>query len=232
MKIEIENLQITEQEIESLINLGIIESITIDLYRGLYFRELKYIFSALFTEGIFFLLILIVVMPLTVMTVRNLGYSPYNISYFMLIFMMSLIILFFGNIYLWQKVEKLRSLIKLIKEIEKYNKIVNTLEVMRNIELASKQVVEPNYFPRTDEIIQTLTLTRESLIGALRLEEIIRKNQRFINNFSDLLTDLETNLATLNNFEVSQKTDDYSRLFNESLKIGMSVYKEVRNLRK
>lgn len=227
MKIEIKNLPITDREIESLIDLGVLESITLDLYRGLYFRELKYIFSALFTEGVFLFLILIVVMPLTVITVRNSGDSPHNISFFILVFLLALIILLLMNLYLWKKVHKIRSLAKLIREIEKYNKIISTLQVMANIELASDRAANINY-----EVLSTLALTRESLTSALRLERIIRKNYRLMENFSEILTDLETSLATLMNFEVSQKTDDYSRLFNETLKISTSVYKEVRNLKK
>ena len=229
MQAELETLPITEDELEELIHLNIFDNLAVSIYRALVFKNKQQISSVLITETCLFILLLILVMPVTLMTMRSLELLPESSTGInqLLVTLVSLIFVFviISNFYLWHQGKKLKSLAKLWQEIDKYNQVVQTLNLMSQIQsVASKNETR-------EEAITALKITRTSLINGLKIEEIMRKHQEFINRPYELLTSLENNLANLMTFEVSNQTDEYGHLLNDALKIGMSVHKEVNKLK-
>lgn len=229
MQAELETLLITEDELEDLIHLNIFDNLAISIYRALVFKNKQQISSVLITEVFLFMLLLILVMPVTLMTMRSLGLLPESSTGInqLLIALVSIMFVFviISNFYLWNQSQKLKSLAKLWQEIDKYNQVVQTLKLMSKIEsVASKNETK-------EEAIAALKITRTSLINALKIAEIMHKHQEFINRPYELLTSLENNWANLMAFEVSNQTDEYGCLLNDALTIGMSVHKEVNKLK-
>lgn len=236
MKSELETLPITEEELENLVELNFVDNLAISIYRSVVIKNPQQTISVLTTEAFIFLVLLILTMPLTLITIKSLGYLPESstgVNQLLLSLVAILIVaMIAGNIYLFFRGQKRQSLARLMEEIEKYNQIVKTINLMASIESVSRNNGEllASLEKNSSEAVAALKITRTSLINALRVEEIIRKHHDFLNRRYELLTNLENNLANLMEFEVSNQTNEYGRLLNDALKIGMSVHKEVKKL--
>ena len=236
MNPELETLPITEDELENLVELNFVDNLAISIYRSVVIKNSQQTIFVLTTEAFIFLVLLILTMPLTLITIKSLGYLPESstgVNQLLLILVAILILaMVVVNIYLFLGGQKLQSLARLMEEIEKYNKVVKTINLIASIESVSRKNEESIANPQEDswEAIAALKITRTSLINALRVEEIIRKHQDFLNRRYELLTNLENSLANLMEFEVSNQTNEYGSLLNDALKIGMSVHKEVKKL--
>lgn len=68
---QLNELKITKEEIESLTNLGFVDSLAIDFYKVFFFRELKRFFSLAIANLSTFLLILVFVMPIGLLGLRG-----------------------------------------------------------------------------------------------------------------------------------------------------------------
>jgi hypothetical protein len=236
MNSELETLPITEEELENLVELNFVDNLAISIYRSVVIKNYQQTISVLTTEAFIFLVLLILTMPLTLLTIKSLGYLPESstgVNQLLLTLVAILMVAMVAvNIYLFLRSKKLQSLARLMEEIEKYNRVVKTINLMASIESVSQESEESvvSLEENSSEAIAALKITRTSLINALRVEEIIRKHQDFLNRRYELLRNLENNLANLMEFEVSNQTNEYGRLLNDALKIGMSVHKEVKKL--
>ena len=236
MNPDLETLPITEDELENLVELNFVDNLAISIYRSVVIKNSQQTISVLTTEAFIFLVLLILTMPLTLLMIKSLGYLPESstgVNQLLLTLVAIIIVaMVIVNIYLFLRGKKLQSLARLMEEIEKYNKVVKTINLIASIESVSRQKQESATSPEENysEAIAALKITRTSLINALRVEEIIRKHQDFLNRRYELLTNLENSLANLMEFEVSNQTNEYGSLLNDALKIGMSVHKEVKKL--
>jgi predicted nucleic acid-binding protein len=79
-------------------------------------------------------------------------------------------------------------------------------------------------------VLQALQTTRESLLCALMTEKILRKHKRFLARKQELLTQLETNLVTLQTLQLTTEANDYGQLLNDALQIALAVKREVDRL--
>lgn len=125
------------------------------------------------------------------------------------------------KIYLSQKH---RHFISIIEDVERYNAVIQSIDINDQIEAAGNPGVR---LQQRSRVIQALKLTREDLIRALKTERILRENEHFIKLNPELFANNLTALAAL---QVGEKASEYGRLLNEALEIGMSIQDEMRQL--
>ena len=230
MKIDLESLELTPEELDNLVEFDTNTAIAVDFYRAVVFKKPQQMFSVFITEVALFLSILIAVYPISLMLVRNTNNLPTTTSgtnqLLLTLFLFSLLCLIGINVYIWQGAKKLKSLAKLIEEIDKYNSVIHTLAVMEKLDLASGASSIQN----REEILAILQATKGSLISGIKVEKVIRKHQSFLANQQDLLASLENNLTTLVTFKPGNATQEYQQILNETLQIGLTVHKEVGRL--
>jgi len=227
-------LQITIEETEELVDFNPRTTLALDVYRAFVLRRTKPFFSVLFTEFFALGLLLIFVVPVTLIVLRNSGKFPQGITSIILLFTILLgfcfLVVLAGNVYLWKQAKQMKSLVKLLEEVDKYNEVIKTVSFMDEIESVGKSNLQRDRTNPRKEVIEALNVTRESLIAALKVERIIRKHDGCIERRYQLLANLENNLNAVMSFDASDRASEYGRLLNESLQIGMSVHKEMRKL--
>lgn len=227
-------LQITSEEIENLIDLNPITTLALDAYRAFTFKKPKQILSVLLTEVFAFSLLLMFTMSISFITLRNSEKLQDAASFIRLlagISVLSLVGVWLGNIYIWKQAKKIKSLARLLDEIDKYNNVVQAIILIEKLEVADRSN-PPSHQPEiTQDVVEVMQGIRESLISALRVARIIKNHKSLLNTRYQLLDSLENNLNTLVSLDMSDQASEYSRLLKESLQIGMSVHQEVRKLK-
>ena len=125
------------------------------------------------------------------------------------------------KIYLTQKH---RHLISLMEDVDRYNAVIQSIDINDQIEAAGNPGVR---LQQRERVIQALELTREDLIRALKTEKILRKNEHFIKLNPELFAN---NLNALAAMQVGEKASEYGRLLNEAFEIGLSIQDEMKRL--
>ncbi|HAZ44790.1 MAG TPA: hypothetical protein DDW76_05120 [Cyanobacteria bacterium UBA11369] len=125
------------------------------------------------------------------------------------------------KIYLSQKH---RHFIGIIEDVERFNAVIQSIDINDQIEAAGNPGVR---LQQRERVIQALKLTREDLIRALKTERILRENEHFIKLNPELFAN---NLNALAALQVGEKASEYGRLLNEAFEIGMSIQDEMRQL--
>lgn len=116
------------------------------------------------------------------------------------------------------------SLEILLKDVERYNSVIKVIDINDQIEDAGNPGVS---IREREKVIAALKLTRADLIRALRTERILRENKSFILSNADLFTN---NLAALTAIQVTEQATEHGRLLNEALQIALDVQYEMRTL--
>ncbi|NJK49802.1 hypothetical protein HC931_18140 [Candidatus Gracilibacteria bacterium] len=229
---QLNELKITKEEIESLTNLGFVDSLAIDFYKVFFFRELKRFFSLAIANLSTFLLILVFVMPIGLLglrgTMNSIGDETAIAQSFLKILGICIGFLVVWNIYLWQKSKQLKSIAILSEKVEQYNRVIEAIELVDKLE--SSSVLTTNKINNREELLEALKLTKEGLINALKIENIIRKHRNLIKSRYELLSNLETNLTALMTFEPACQISEYSKLLDDTLQIGLTVHREIKSL--
>lgn len=227
-------LQITADEIEDLVEFSPCNILAIDAYRAFILRRAKPIVSVLLTELFAFGLVLIFVMPVSFLVLRNSGNLPEDstgvIRLFTIISGLCLLGALLSNVYLWKQAKQIKSLARLLDEVEKYNGVIQALILIDELESVGNSTPQRDRLRTRKDVVEALKITKESLISALRVERIIRNHENFIGGRYELLANLENNLNNFMSFDMSDSASEYGRLLNESLRIGITVHKEMRKL--
>jgi hypothetical protein len=84
------------------------------------------------------------------------------------------------------------------------------------------------YSTNRQQVIEALTIARNSLVCGLMTEKILRKNRSLLARRTDLFASIEANLTTLRTLEVTNQASKYVELLNEALQIGMSIHQQVQ----
>ena len=233
MQADLENLQMTKEELETLVDLDTSTALAIDAYRGFILKNPKRMLSVLLTELFIFMLVLIFVMPVSLILLRNAGSLPVNTDgitrLLIMISSISLLGILIWNVYFWQQVKQVKSLARLMDKVDKYTRVIQAIALIDELESASRSPSRCNNLSTRKEVIQALSITKETLSSALQAERLMRKHRKFLSNHYELFANLEENLTSLMSFSLSARVDEYSRLLNESLQIGISVHKELKN---
>jgi hypothetical protein len=116
------------------------------------------------------------------------------------------------------------SLEILLKDVERYNSVIKAININDQIEDAGNAGVS---IKEREKVIAALKLTRADLIRALRTERILRENKNFILSNTELFTN---NLATLTAMQVTEQATEHGRLLNEALQIALDVQYEMKTL--
>jgi hypothetical protein len=233
MQADLENLQLTTEELENLVDLDISTALAIDAYKGFILKNSKQLLSVLLTEIFVFILVLIFVMPVSLIVLRNAGALPGNTDgvtkLLTLILGISLLGVLIWNVYLWQQVKQVKSLARLMDKVDKYNRVIQAIALIDELESTSSSSSRTNISTRK-EVIQALSITKETLSSALQAEKVMRKHRKLLSSHHELFANLENNFTNLISFDLSHQVNEYTHLVNESLQIGLSVHKELRKL--
>jgi hypothetical protein len=234
MQADLENLQLTTEELENLVDLDISTALAIDAYRGLNLKNPKQMLSVLLTEVFVFILVLIFVMPLSLIVLRNVGALPGNTDgitkLLTLILGISLLGVLIWNVYLWQQAKQVKSLARLMDKVDKYNRVIQAIALIDELQSASRSPSRCNSLSIRKEVIQALSITKETLSSALQAEKLMRKHRKFLSSHHELFANLENNFTNLISFDLNHPVNEYTHLVNESLQIGLSVHKELKKL--
>lgn len=229
-------LEIQKHQLDKMLELGVTDTIALEAYRGFAFRRWSQIISFLLNQIFFLGMILIFLMPVSLMVLNNLGKISNSKNNTILVVSLITLIAFgcllLVDIWLWRRLKYVASTARLLEEIDNYNRAIKTIVMLDEIEAARRlQPIDAatNANDR-QEVLAALQVTRDSLIGALMAEKIIRNNQNLISSRYQLFAELEQNLATLMTFDTGDQKSEYGRLLDEALKIGINVHKEIRSL--
>jgi hypothetical protein len=230
---DLEALKINSEQLDDLLNLDVVTTISIDFYRGFKLKDTQRIFSVLLTEFFALMLILIFVMPVSMMVLRELEFLPENSAnvYPLLIIIVgiSLMVLCFGNLWILMKVKQHKSLAILLKKVDQYNQVIAALIFLKELNIESNLDSQQQ---NSQELIAALTTTKASLIDALQITQMMRKYQGAMSQSSPLLINLEHNLEHLMTFDMTHQNSQYRQLLNDAVEIGISVHRELRKLQK
>jgi hypothetical protein len=235
MLIELDKIRISQQELEEAIDIDIFTGFAIDFYRAVFRRDRRYIFSFLLTELLISIVVLILITPIFLIILRN--FYPINLNNIGSI--IGILLFLFGtfcNCYLWYKSKQVKSLVVILQKLEQYKRLIKNLEIINLIENQNE-----NHFTdkNKQDLFNLLLITKTSLLKALKIESIIRKHQKINIDRQSLYTDLEQDLIALISFEsrYALSTEDpianeqqYDRLFNEILELGIGLNKEMRKI--
>jgi predicted PurR-regulated permease PerM len=232
MKADLEELRITRKELEKLTGLDISEAFIGHVIRPVVFRSSKRLVSFLLTEVFIFGLILIFCLPIGLLIGRSSGRltsdAQSTIAFLQITIGASTTIAALWNLYIWQKSKELQTLGHLLDEVDKHNEILQAVDVIDELGAVQHSTIS---LIKREEVVDALRATRESLVCALMTEKILRKHQRFIARRHELFTNIEANLATLQTLKVNNQANEYGRLLNEALEIGMSVHREMQRFK-
>lgn len=228
---DLDELRIPEKELEDLSGIALSDGFAADFYRAAAFGDSKKLFSFLFHELLIFCVTLVVSLPVALLASKHKVGSFSDAEIFVRVLQttlgLSLAITVAWNVYKWIKAKPLATLAGLLDEVEKYHEVIQALDIIDRLTDAGN--LQANLINRANAI-EALTITRESLVCALKTERILRENQKFIGRRYELFANIESNLAALMALDVSDRATEYGQLLNEALEIGMSVHKEVRKL--
>ena len=228
---DLDELRIPEKELEDLSGIALSDGFAADFYRSAALGNSKKLFSFLFHQLLIFCVTLVVSLPVALLANQHKVGSFSDAEIFVRVLQitlgLSVAITVAWNVYKWVKAKPLQTLAGLLDEVEKYHEVIKALDIIDRLTAAGN--LQANLINRANAL-EALTITRESLVCALKTERILRENQQFIGRRYELFANIESNLAALMAMDVSDRATEYGQLLNEALEIGMSVHKEVRKL--
>ncbi len=230
MRPDLESSIVTESELEAIAGVEVSDIGLSLAYRPSFLQDVNKLISFAITQLFIVGVIFILLTPLGILFVRNSGFSSEEMTttVYFLIFTggIATVATLMLNLYLWQRSQKFQTFWNLLDQIQKYNEVVRSLDILDKIEAAGAEI----HLSDRQEVLEALSITRESLLGSLRTERILRENQDLIDRRYELFAKIENNLATLNHLQISDEATEYGRLLNQALKIGVSVDREIRRL--
>lgn len=235
MKTDLEHLKITEKELENLsgfdVNEVFIGGIFGGVYRSSVLQNPKRIADFFLTEIFVFILTFIFTLPIGLLAIRNSTNAsnelPVIFHFFKISLGITLVLVIIWNVYMLLKIKHLRTLAHLLDEVDKYNEVIQAVDILDKLEAIGN--IKVNLINR-DKVIEALNVTRNSLVCGLMTEKILRENRRLLARRYDLFVNIENNLTTLRTLEVNNQANEYGQLLNNALQIGMSVHQEVQKL--
>lgn len=128
------------------------------------------------------------------------------------------------NLWMVLARKPLRMLMRLLDEVDRYNELVKTIEVMEQI-----QAITPSPERSHDRtvVLTAVELTRDSLVSGLMMERILRENRGLLARQQDLMLHLEHNGANLTVLELHDRAQEYSDTVRSAIAIGLWVKAEV-----
>jgi hypothetical protein len=228
MQPDLADLKITPKTLEKLTGLDISDTFMGRVYRPSVFQHRDRLLSFFVTELMTLGLILIFCLPISLVVARGVGRLSGDASstfWFLVTTVgLSMAIAIGWNAWMWHKGKSLEVLAHLLDEVDQHNEIIQAVNVIDELGSVRNSTVEMIDRP---EVINALTATRETLLSGLMTEKILRNNRQLIARRYELFSNIETNIARLQNLQVNSQANEYGQLFNEALRIGLSVQREM-----
>ncbi|MGL5939207.1 MAG: hypothetical protein ACRC2S_02285 [Waterburya sp.] len=121
--------------------------------------------------------------------------------------------------------EQIESLAKIISEIQKYNKIVKSIDV-------NDQLIEVGHNGMSEEkrkkSIKALMLVRQDLIKALKTEKILRENKQLITDNTEFFSNSLSELVVL---QADEKASEFGKLLSDALEVAQEVQEEMSKIK-
>ncbi|MCU0567854.1 MAG: hypothetical protein MUF49_14790 [Oculatellaceae cyanobacterium Prado106] len=227
MQPDLQALKITSDDLDKLTGLDISDTFMGRVYRPSVLRQWRRLRSLLVTELLAFCLILVFCLPVSLMIARSFGFVGGAVGTFWFLLLtggLSVAIALAWNFYMWSQTKQLKILAHLLDEVDKHNDIIQAVHIMDELGAVKNLAIVPI---DRDEVMEALNATRDSLVSGLAAERILRKHRQFIARRHELFNNIETNLARLQNLQITNQANEYGQLLNEALRIGRSVYREM-----
>lgn len=234
MKPELEDLRISEIELERLSGLDVGKVFVGGVFGGVYrpsiVRSPKRLGFFLLTEVLVTALTFVFTIPLGLFVTQN--HAPGNDWITIVQFIQITLGTTFGvvlswNLYMKIAVKRLQTFMGLLDEVDDYNEVIYAVDLLDRLEAVKHSQV--NLIDR-EQVLSALRLTRENLVCALMTEKILREGRGLLSRHQDLMSHIEGNFATLRVLELNQQASEYGQLLNEAVQIGLSVRREIDKL--
>lgn len=229
---DLADLPITPTELEQSAGLDLRAGLATTVYRGLFWRNSQHLRSLLLIEVFSLGLILIFVMPVGFLAVKRSGNLLSDgadiANVFLLFFFGSVLILVLANIWLVNQAKQWKSVAKLLRQVDKYNRVVKSLGMLNQLSRTEKNCQGDSSL-EAEKVLRALRVTKNSLLQGIKIE-IIRTKQGGMARPDELMVTLENNLTSLVAGELDRSTDQYSYLLDEALQIAISVEQQMRDL--
>lgn len=242
MNSDLEDLKISDRELERISGFDVSDILVGGIFGGFYrpsvFRSTSRSLQFLFTEVLVFALLFIFTLPIGLAVTRNSVNSFDQLPVILLFFQATLgsaiVLLTAWNLYMWRRVRQMKPLLRLLDEVDQFNQILGAIEVIDRLN-AAKNSQQSAFVSATlsdrQQVLSALNLTRDTLVAGLSTEKILRENRGLLSRSSDLVANIESNLAAIEALSVSDRANDYQQLLQEALQIGISVQREVQGYR-
>lgn len=235
MPFNLEELKITARELERLTGWDVgslfLGGVLGGVYRPSALRNPQQLAAFLGTEVLVFLLLLAFTLPVSLAILQRsaAGISQLSsiIEFAGLSLGLALLVMLGWNAYMWIAGRRLRGLMQLLDEIDRYHEVLAAIAVLDQLESVGNQQVRLSDRP---EVLEALHLTRDSLIAGLMTERTLRSNRGLLARRHALLDNIETNLTALQALEVQHQAREYTQFLNQALEIGMTVHQEMQKL--
>ena len=230
MQPDLEVLQITQRELDTLTGLDISATSMGWAHRSSVYRNPKLLSSFLTTQALTFIVLLIFCVPASLVIVQNFSQSDdanYALQFLPISFGITGAIALLWNGYLWFRGRQLKTLEHLLDEVDRYQETVMAADILDELGAVKHSKIT---LDNRDDVLNALRLTRESLVCALITEKILRKHQRFFARRQEMFGSIERNLSALQALQLNNTANEYGELLNQALQIGASVHQEIRQL--
>jgi hypothetical protein len=228
---DLAELIINYSELDQIVGLEISDTFMGRVYRPSVWRSPRKALSFLMTELFVLGLIIIFCLPVSLIAARNFNGLTADASstrqFLAITLAISLAIALLWNFYMWLKSQTMKTLAKLLDEVDRHNEIIQAVQIIDELGAVKNSGVT---LSDRQQAIEALNATRETLLCALITEKIIRKHQRFIARRQELFATIETNLATLQNLQANNQANEYADLLNAAFQVGAIVKQEIERL--
>ena len=126
--------------------------------------------------------------------------------------------------YRWHRARLLRPLLHLLHELDRFHQVLTAVDALDRLAAISHS---PLGVTDRAAVLDALQLTRDNLVAGLITEKILRSRGGGQVHQADLRSHIEQNLAVLSAMEIQDQAQEYNRLINEALEIGIIVQRTI-----
>jgi hypothetical protein len=240
MQPDLATLLISEAELERLTGVDVgdvfVGGIFGGVYRPVVFRSPTRFAWFCLIEILMALLLSVVAIPVALLLTRNAAKTVQDaaaIAQFIGIWLgCTGLGMLAWNLYMRWIAPRFRRLMALLDAVDQHHAIVQAVHLLD--QLVASRVVESAAFPQHDAArrdrhlaLDSLHLTRASLVSGLQTERILREHRGFLARQSEVMELIETNLATLRTLEVNHQATEYGQMLHDALQVGLLVHREM-----
>ena len=237
MRSDLADLKISDRELEQLTGCDVGDIFIGGVFGGTYrisaLQNPKKLIAFCLTEAVVFLLIVVFTLPLSLFLTsgaNGIADVSSTLRFLLVAVGIAIALLLAWNLYMKWQGKHLRSLMRLLDEVDRYEDMLSAIAVLDRLETVNIERNLNSALQNRSEILEAIHLTRDNLIAGLTTEKILRENRGLLARQQDLLASIETNLSLVRSLEVKHQADEYGQFLNEALQIGISVHQEVQRL--